>query len=175
MESQLSSTRGHFFEAGVGLVVVIVSAWIVYAFLDRTATGAGGDAIQITGYFPNVSGINVGTDVRVAGLSVGEVTRIELSPDDYQAAVHMAIDADTGLPNDSSAAISSEGILGGSYISLLPGASPDPMQDGDVILDTQGALDMTSIIGSVINDSGGDAGGSLPDTMAGDDGMDMMP
>jgi phospholipid/cholesterol/gamma-HCH transport system substrate-binding protein len=163
----LNAVRSHYFEATVGLLVVLASIWLVFAFLGRTASGAGGDAIEISAYFPNVSGIDVGTDVRVAGLSVGEVTAIDLSPDDYQAEVRMVIDPDTNLPNDSSAVVSSEGLLGGSYIALLPGASPDPMQEGDVILDTQGALDLTNIIGSIINDSGGSGSGSS-------DGFDTM-
>lgn len=160
----MNAVRSHYFEAAVGLLVVLASIWLVFAFLGRTASGAGGDAIEISAFFPNVSGIDVGTDVRVAGMSVGEVTGISLNSDDYQAEVRMAIDPDANLPNDSSAAISSEGLLGGSYIALLPGASPDPMQEGDVILDTQGALDMTNIIGSLINDSGGSS----------DDGFDTM-
>lgn len=159
----MNTARSHYLEAVVGLIVVIASIWLVFAFLGRTANGAGSDAIEISALFPNVSGINVGTDVRVAGMSVGQVTAISLNPDDYQADVRMAIDPGANIPNDSSAAISSEGLLGGSYIALLPGGSLEPMQEGDVIFDTQGALDMTSLIGSFINDSGGS-----------DDGLDTM-
>ena len=161
----MSTVRNHLFEALVGLVVVIAAIWLVLTFLGRTASGAGSNAIEVTAYFPNVSGISVGTDVRVAGLSIGEVTEITLNPDDFQAEVRMAIDPGSNLPNDSSAAITSEGLLGGSFISMLPGGSDEPLQQDDVILDTQGAIDMTGLIGSMINDSGGDDGG-MEDTMS---------
>ncbi len=161
----MSTLRNHLFEALVGLVVIIAAIWLVFTFIGRTASGAGSNAIEVTAYFPNVSGISVGTDVRVAGLSVGEVTAITLNPEDYQAEVRMAIDPDTNLPNDSSAAITSEGLLGGSFISMLPGGSDEPLQADDVILDTQGAIDMTGLIGSMINDSGGSDGG-MDDTMS---------
>ncbi|MEO1168839.1 MAG: outer membrane lipid asymmetry maintenance protein MlaD [Pseudomonadota bacterium] len=164
MEPKLSSVRNHLLEALVGLAVVIAAAWLVFAFVGRTASGAGSDAIEVTALFPDVGGINVGTDVRVAGLSVGEVTDVALNPDDFQAEVRMAIDPSANIPNDSSAAITSESLLGGSYIALLPGASPDPLAADDVILDTQGAIDMTGLIGSMINDSGGSDG--MGDTMS---------
>lgn len=168
----MSVVRHHLFEALVGLAVVVVAIWLVFAFVGRTASGAGSDAIEVTAYFPNVSGISVGTDVRVAGLSVGEVTEITLNPEDFQAEVRMAIDPGANLPNDSSAAITSEGLLGGSFISILPGGSTDPFQADDVILDTQGAIDMTGLIGSMINDSGGSDDG-MGDTMSDDFGDTM--
>ena len=58
------------------------------------------------------------------------------------------------LPIDTSAAITSEGILGGSYISLVPGGEPDMLRPGDEITDTQGATDLMGLIGSVINKTG---------------------
>lgn len=166
----MSNFRNHMFEALTGLIVVLAAIWLVFAFLGRTASGAGSDAIEVTAYFPNVSGISVGTDVRVAGLSIGEVTAVALNPDDFQAEVRMAIDPGSNLPNDSSAAITSEGLLGGSFIALLPGGSAESLSENDVILDTQGAIDMTGLIGSMINDSGGSSD-AMGDTM--DDGNEL--
>lgn len=163
----MSAVRNHLLEALVGLVVVIAAVLLIFSFLGRTASGAGSDAIEVIAYFPNVSGIDVGTDVRVAGLSIGEVTSVSLNPDDFQAEVRMAIDPGANLPNDSSAAITSEGLLGGSFIALLPGGSPDAFVQDDIILDTQGAIDMTGLIGSVINDSGGSSGGGSSDSSGG--------
>ena len=51
----------------------------------------------------------------------------------------MRVDEALKLPVDSSAAITSEGILGGSYIALTPGGEPDMLRPGDEITDTQGA------------------------------------
>lgn len=157
-------------DALVGLVVVVLAIWLIFAFVGRTASGAGSDAIEVTAYFPNIGGIDIGTDVRVAGLSIGEVTGVSLNPEDYQAEVRMAIDPAANIPNDSSAAITSEGLLGGSYIALLPGGSPDSLVENDVILDTQGAIDMTGLIGSMINDSG--SSDTMSDTMSEDFGTD---
>ncbi len=161
--------RSYLIEALVGLAVVIGAILLTVTFLNRTAGGAGSSAIEVTALFPNASGVDVGTDVRVAGLSIGEVTDVSLDPEGYQAEVRMAIDPAANLPNDSSAAITSESLLGGSHIALLPGGSPDPLAEGDMIFDTQGAVDMTGLIGSMINDSGGeDAPADDFDTMSED-------
>ena len=165
----MNAARSHFIEALVGLVVVVAAAWMVVAFLGRTGGGGGGEAIDVVALFPNASGVDVGTDVRVAGLTIGRVTDISLDPEGYQAEVRMAIDPAANLPNDSSAAITSEGLLGGSYIALLPGGSPEPLKDEDMILDTQGAVDMIGLVGSLINDSGDESGGGDDfDTMSED-------
>lgn len=164
------AARAHLIEALVGLAVVIAAIWMVFVFLGRTGSHAGADSIEVTALFPNAAGIEVGTDVKVAGLSIGRVTHVALDPEGYQAEVRMAIDNGARIPNDSSAAITSEGLLGGSYIALLPGGSPDPLQEDDVILDTQGAVDMLGLVGSLINDSGGagDTPGDDLDTMSDD-------
>lgn len=170
----MSVARNQIVEALVGLVVVVAAVLMVVFFLDRTGGGGGDEPIEVTALFPNASGIDVGTDVRVAGLSIGRVTGMSLDPEGFQAEVHMAIDPTANLPQDSSAAITSEGLLGGSYISMLPGGSPDKLADGDLILDTQGAVDMLGLVGSMINDSGGDSGGGF-DTMSEEsDGFDTM-
>lgn len=160
--------RAHVAEALVGLIVVLVTIWLVIAFWQRGGGHTSGDAIEVTALFANASGIDVGTDVRVAGLSVGRVSGVSLDPEGYQAEVRMAIDPAANLPGDSSAAITSEGLLGGSYIAMLPGGSDQPLADEAVIMDTQGAVDMMGLVGSMINDSGGDSSGDDFDTMSED-------
>jgi len=67
----------------------------------------------------------------------------------------LAIDPAVKLPSDSSAAITSEGLLGSTFISLIPGGDSVPLKDGDTIADTQGAMDLMSMVGQFINKSGG--------------------
>ena len=53
------------------------------------------------------------------------------------------------------AAITSEGFLGATFVSLVPGGDTAPLKDGDTIADTQGAMDLMSMVGQFINKSGG--------------------
>lgn len=116
-------------------------------------------AIHIKALFPNAGGINVGTDVRIAGMKIGTVSAQKLDPKSFQAELTLAIDPSVKVPADSSAAITSEGIMGGSYIAMLPGGDTTPLKDGDTILDTQGSVDLMGMIGQFVNRSGGASGG----------------
>ena len=82
---------------------------------------------------------------------------LELDPTSYQAVLRLTVDRGLKLPIDSSAAVSSEGLLGGNFIALAPGAEADMLKDGGEIIETSGAPDLMGLIGSVVNRSGGDA------------------
>ena len=145
--------KEHFVEAFAGLIVIAVAAWFLAFALDRTGS-TGTSSYHLSARFPNATGISVGSDVRVSGMKVGSVTAQKLDPATYQAVVTLAVDSAVKLPLDSSAAITSEGLLGGSFIALVPGGDPEMLAAGDEITDTQGATDLMGLIGSVINRSG---------------------
>lgn len=144
-------------EALVGLLVVLLAAWFVWFAWMRTGGGEKSGSIHVTALFPNAAGVTVGTDVRVSGLKIGSVTGQKLDPESYQVAVTLAIDPTVKIPADSSAAITSEGLLGSTFIALLPGGATMPLKDGDTITDTQGAIDLMGIVGQFINRSGSEA------------------
>jgi phospholipid/cholesterol/gamma-HCH transport system substrate-binding protein len=149
--------KEHGAEALIGLLVVLIAIWFGWYAFQRTGGGRVPNAIRVDALFPNASGISPGTDVRVAGIKVGQVASVKLDPKTFQAEVALAIDPASKLPDDSSAAITSEGILGGTYMNILPGGSSTPFKDGDTILDTQGSVDLMSMVGQFINKSGGDS------------------
>ena len=149
--------REHLVEAAVGLAVVLAAIWFVVFAAGRTGGAGGGDQIRVKALFPAANGVAIGTDVRVAGMKVGSVAQQRLEPQSYQSELTIALDRGVPIPSDSSAAITTESLLGGSYVALLPGGSPTPLKNGDTILETQGSVDMMSLVGSVINRSNSDA------------------
>jgi phospholipid/cholesterol/gamma-HCH transport system substrate-binding protein len=50
------------------------------------------------------------------------------------------------VPDDSTLVISSEGLLGGNFVEIMPGGSPDNYPPGSEILDTQGAVSLLSLL-----------------------------
>jgi phospholipid/cholesterol/gamma-HCH transport system substrate-binding protein len=149
--------KEHGAEALIGLLVVLIAIWFGWYAFQRTGGGRVPNAIRVNALFPNASGISPGTDVRVAGIKIGQVATVKLDPKSFQAEVALAIDPASKLPDDSSAAITSEGILGGTYMNIIPGGSSTPFKNGDEILDTQGSVDLMSMVGQFINRSGGDS------------------
>ncbi len=146
--------KDNIIEALIGALVLAIGIWFVVFAYGRTERGGMDNAYTVTARFPNASGVSVGTDVRVSGLKVGAVVADGLDPQTYQALLKLRIDNKIKLPLDSSAAITSEGILGGNYIALSPGGDTEMLREGDEITDTQGAVDLMSLIGSVINRTG---------------------
>jgi phospholipid/cholesterol/gamma-HCH transport system substrate-binding protein len=159
--------RENIGEAIVGLLVVILAVWFVIFAWNRTGGGEKAGSIRISAIFPNAAGVESGTDVRIAGLKVGSVTGLSLDPQSYQVKVDIALDPSVKLPADSSASVTSEGLLGSTFIAFTPGGSPTPLKSGDTITDTQGSMDLMALIGQFINkpstptagDSGAAAGG----------------
>lgn len=159
--------RENIGEAIVGLLVVILAIWFVTFAWDRTGGGQRAGSIKIIALFPNASGVSQGTDVRISGLKVGSVTGLTLDPQSYQVKVAIALNPDIKLPADSSASVTSEGLLGSTFIAFTPGGSATSLKTGDMITDTQGSMDLMALIGQFINKPSGDkpaAGGAATTT-----------
>lgn len=142
-------------EALIGLVVLLAGLWFVVFAYERTSGGDVSGGYSVVARFPNVSGVSVGTDVRISGMKVGTVASETLDPQTYQAVLRLSLDDSVKLPVDTAAAITSEGLLGGNYISLQPGGETVMLKEGDEIAETQGAVDMMGLIGQVVNRTGG--------------------
>ena len=99
----------------------------------------------------------------VAGVKVGTVSEITLEPKTFLAVAKLSIDPTVKLPSDLTAKITSDGILGGAHVSIAPGAAMDDLKPGGQIENTQGAVDLFGLIGSVIRPQG-DSDASAPST-----------
>ena len=93
-----------------------------------------------------MDGVAVGTEVRLAGVPVGKVSSVLLNPATYMADARLSLPADIALPTDSAALIQSDGLLGGAYIQIQPGGSPDNLAPGDEIEDVQGAVSLLQLM-----------------------------
>jgi phospholipid/cholesterol/gamma-HCH transport system substrate-binding protein len=133
-------------EVAVG-AVVLVAAGVFLAYAAQATGFARDDGnFSLTASFRSVEGVTIGTDVRMAGVKIGSVTAMALNPETYRAETTLAVDAAVPIPNDSSAVIASEGLLGGNFVEIVPGASFDMFADGAEIVDTQGAVSLLNLL-----------------------------
>lgn len=130
-------------------VIVIAAAFFLFAY-QTSGKSASASGYQLVAEFDNAEGINVGTDIRMAGVKVGTVVGQELNRENYQAKITMRIEPDLKLTEDTTAKITSEGLLGSRFISLEQGGADVQLADGDMIQYTQGAVDIWSLIGEAI-------------------------
>lgn len=134
-------------EVAVGAVVLIAAgAFLAYAAQATGFSRGSGDEVTLSASFRSVEGVTIGTDVRMAGVKIGTVASMALNPDTYRAETTLAVDPAIPVPNDSSAVIASEGLLGGTFVEIVPGASFDYFADGDTITDTQGAVSLLNLL-----------------------------
>ncbi len=134
-------TVGMFVAAG--LVAIFVLAMKVSNFAEFN-DDAG---YQVIAEFENIGGLKVRSPVTMAGVRVGRVSSISLSPETYNAEVTLSIYADfDNIPTDTAASIYTAGLLGEQYIGLEVGAEDEFLQDGDVIDLTQPALVLEKMI-----------------------------
>lgn len=141
--------QSNLVETLIGTLVVAVAA--VFLFYGYTTSGMRSAAgYRVNAAFNSVDGLATGADVRLSGIKIGTVVRQSLDPETYQAVVTLDIAPNVKLPDDSSAKITSEGLLGGSYISVTPGGSEDLLAEGGEIMFTQGSVDLMSLIGQAV-------------------------
>ena len=136
-------------ETVMGAVVLVVAGvFIVFAY--NTAGLRANEGYPLIGKFDRIDGLNDGSDVRLSGIKIGTVIRQELDPKTYLAVVTLNIRPDVKLPSDTSAQISSDGLLGDKYLSLTPGADDEMLKPGEEIRHTQGSVDLVSLVGRLI-------------------------
>jgi phospholipid/cholesterol/gamma-HCH transport system substrate-binding protein len=140
--------------AGAGVVAVAI-AFLIYAG-QSSGFSTGGATYPLVASFRAVDGITVGTDVRLAGVKVGTITSLDLNPTTFYADATVAIDQAIVLPDDSAILVSSEGLLGGNYIEIVPGGSPDTLAPGAEIEDTQGSVSLVTLLMRFVGAKAGD-------------------
>ena len=139
--------KSNVIETTVGAAIVAIAvAFFVFAYNSSGLRNGVGNGYKISAEFDNIDGVAIGSDVRVAGIKIGTVIGQTLNATSYQARVDMVIQPQVKLSDDSSAKITSEGLLGSKFIALEPGGSDGKLADGGVISYTQGAVDIWSLI-----------------------------
>ncbi len=143
-------------ETLIGAVVLVAAGgFLVYA-ADKAEFGGGNSGYEVVAKFRKADGLSVGGDVRMAGVKVGTVTGLTLDQRTYFAVATMGISEDVKIPDDSSALISSDGLLGGAYVAVEPGASDYMLGEGGEITITQGSVNLLDLFAKAIHGAAGE-------------------
>jgi len=141
--------KSNTFEAIVGAFVIIIS--VVFLFFGfSTMKIQNSDSYNVSALFNRIDGIKIGSDIRMSGIKIGTVVSQELDNSSFEAKVLMSIDSKILIPDDSSAKITSDGLLGGNYISIEPGGSDIYLLNNEEIFFTQGSVDLICLVGEAL-------------------------
>lgn len=129
-----------------GAVLAAALGFAVYAVQGAGLRLGAAPGYALTGTFRSAEGVRVGTEVRLAGVKVGQVTRMDLDPASFQALVEIRVEDRLRLPADSTLAVASEGLLGGVFLEVLPGGLPFDLEAGEAFQDTQSAVGLIQLL-----------------------------
>ncbi len=133
-------------EVVVGAAVTAAALSFLWVLVGVSGLGGGASGMELQANFRSAEGVTVGTDIRLAGVSVGTVSDLALNTDTYRAEATFAIDEGIAIPNDSAAVVASEGLLGGTFVEIVPGGAFEMFEDGALIEDTQGAVSLIQLL-----------------------------
>jgi phospholipid/cholesterol/gamma-HCH transport system substrate-binding protein len=126
-------------ELRVGVFVLIGLFIMAVAIFYVTGGGTFGPKYRLTTYLPEVEGLQVGADVSLSGVKVGNVESISLNKNPaeriYNIAVTMRIDKrfQENIRTDSYASLVTQGLLGDRYVSISRGLTGTPLQNGSTV------------------------------------------
>lgn len=136
-------------ELAVGIFVVIGLLCLGYVTVKLGKMEIFSDkGYTVRANFSSITGLRVGASVEIAGVPVGKVSKIELTPN-YAAKVDLLLDSDIELTDDAIASIKTSGIIGDKYISISQGAG-ETLEPGDEIFDTESAIDLEALISKYV-------------------------
>jgi phospholipid/cholesterol/gamma-HCH transport system substrate-binding protein len=108
----------------------------------------GSKGYDVYGVFSNSGGLKSGSDILIAGVSVGRVKSISL--ENYQARVTLNLSDNVKIQEDAIASIKTKGMIGEKYIEITPGGSGKTIQPGGRIRETQAPVDLEELISKFV-------------------------
>ncbi|WON76547.1 outer membrane lipid asymmetry maintenance protein MlaD [Serratia sp. UGAL515B_01] len=153
-------------EIWVGAFMLIALCAVIFLCLQvANVKSIGNDpTYRIYATFDNIGGLKVHSPVRIGGVVIGRVAEISLDAKTYTPRVALDIQNKYNqIPDTSSLAIRTSGLLGEQYLALNIGfEDPDMgtslLKEGGTIQDTKSAMVLEDLIGQFLYKSGEQGG-----------------
>jgi phospholipid/cholesterol/gamma-HCH transport system substrate-binding protein len=142
-------------EVSVGILIILAAIALMFTAIKvsgLSVSNVTAQTYELSAVFSNIGDLKVRAPVRLAGVSIGQVSRISLDPQTFEANVTLTIKKSIdSLPTDTSASIAQSGLLGDNYVSLTPGFSEDELHSGDKIQTTYSATNISSLLSTFMS------------------------
>ena len=130
----------------MGAVVLVTAISFLILGLQSINTNQK-DGYNISLIFGSSAGLKTGDSVKISGIDVGKIIKLDLDLDDYNAKIHINLSNEVKIPEDSSARITSSSLLGGNFLDIIPGSSETFLKPNDVIYDTSDSVSFIDMLG----------------------------
>lgn len=136
-------------ETGVGIFLIVGLICLAYLSVKLGNVHLlGTKQYVVKARFINISGLKEGSEVEIAGVKVGQVSKIHLK--NYEALVEMLISPDVKIQQDSIASVRTQGIIGDKYIKISPGGSEEYITANGLMTETESTVDIEDLISKYI-------------------------
>ena len=136
-------------ETILGAVILIIAIYFGTMLLV-TKNPKISQGYSIYAEFDSASGVTKGTDVKISGMSIGEVSKVKLDKKTYRVKLEIHIKDNIKFSSDSSIKIRNAGLLGDKYLEIVPGFEDEMIEDNGDLYFTQEAIDIEDIIGKFL-------------------------
>ena len=134
----------------LGLLILIISIICIFYYSSKINLFNKMETIQINSSFFDIGNVNIGNDVKIKGVKVGEVSGISLDQENYMAIITSSIDESIKIPSNSTFKISNNGFIGSPYIEIQLGESEVLLKNNDYTTDNIDAVSLEEIINNFI-------------------------
>ena len=138
-------------EMAVGIFVVIGLACVGYLTIKLGRMELIGDNYyNLYARFDSISGLKTGAHIEMAGVHIGKVESITLDQERQVAVVALKIEKEVLLTDDAIASVKTAGLIGDKYIKLVSGGSDAFLKPGEMITETESAVDLEDLISKYV-------------------------
>ena len=137
-------------EYTLGLLILIISIISIFYYSSKINFFNRVDTLQVKSSFFDIGNINIGNDVKIMGVKVGEVSSISLDQENYMAVITSSVDESIKIPNDSIFKIANNGFIGSPYIEIELGNSNEILKNNDYTINNVDAVSLEEIINNFI-------------------------
>ena len=138
-------------EVFLGVIIILLSLIIfINLFNSYNLNNSNNASFYLNSDFNNVGSLSVGNDIKIHGVKVGEVTKISINPELFVANVIIKFNNFYKIPSDSIFTITSNGLMGGSYIDIKIGSSDLIFNENETSKYNIDAISIENIISDII-------------------------
>ena len=127
---------------GIFVALTIIAAVLIIETLGSADLFTSGK--HVSALFDTVQDLKIGDRVKMAGVEIGRVEKIELA--DEKVSITMKLKPTAGVKTDSKAIIKFTGLMGQNYVNITFGAPGSPKAEDGAVLETSEQPDLSAIM-----------------------------
>ena len=138
------------FEFILGFIILMVTLLSFIFIFSKISFYKPVNNFSLESSFFDIGQLDIGSNVKINGVKVGEVKKIYLDIETYMAVVKTSFEQEINIPLDSSFKISNNGFVGSPYLEISLGTSPIFYKNNDVTNNNIDAISLEEIINNFI-------------------------